>query len=173
MKKYAMLTVKGAIGLLPTSFRNRLKKNTALTAFYSRSLHKSGLFYGNLSKKEKVNLISVKFLVSFATFDGGRGFKSINLSTKPLLALSLQATLVTANGSINFISYAKLPAVGGEDWSLGLKKGKDNRSDAEFFGLARSADFELTADSDKYLAEVRAMISALQKDIAKQIKAKL
>lgn len=52
MKKYAMLTVKGAIGLLPTSFRNRLKKNTALTAFYSRSLHKSGLFYGLPSKKK-------------------------------------------------------------------------------------------------------------------------
>ena len=52
MKKYAMLTVKGAISLLPTSFRNRLKKNTALTAFYSRSLHKSGLFYGLPSKKK-------------------------------------------------------------------------------------------------------------------------
>lgn len=52
MKKYAMLTVKGAIGLLPTSLKNRLKKNTALTAFYSRSLHKSGLFYGLPSKKK-------------------------------------------------------------------------------------------------------------------------
>lgn len=56
MKKYAMLTVKGAIGLLPTSFRNRLKKNTALTAFYSRSLHKSGLFYGLPSKKKALLL---------------------------------------------------------------------------------------------------------------------
>lgn len=134
---------------------------------------KSGLFYGNLSKKEKVNLISVRFLLSFATFDGGRGYKSINLSTEPLLSLSMQATLVTANNSINFISYAKLPARGGKGWSQGLKKSKDNRSNAEFFGLARSADFELTADSEKYLAEVRAMISGLQKDIAKQIKAKL
>jgi len=58
MKKYAMLTVKGAVGLLPRPFRNRLKKNTALTAFYSRSLHKSGLFYGLPSKKKALAMYS-------------------------------------------------------------------------------------------------------------------
>lgn len=56
MKKYAMLTVKGAVGLLPKTFKLKLKKNSALTALYSRSLHKSGLFYGLPSKKKALAL---------------------------------------------------------------------------------------------------------------------
>lgn len=56
MKKYAMLTVKGAVGLLPKTFKQKLKKNSALTALYSRSLHKSGLFYGLPSKKKALAL---------------------------------------------------------------------------------------------------------------------
>ena len=56
MKKYAMLTVKGAVGLVPKSIRAKLKKNAKLTALYSRSLHKSGLFYGLPSKKKSLAL---------------------------------------------------------------------------------------------------------------------
>ncbi|NDV91679.1 glycosyltransferase [Alteromonas sp. 345S023] len=54
MKKYAMLTVKGVIGLLPPSLKSRLKKNAKLTEFYSRSLQRSGLFYGFPSKKKRM-----------------------------------------------------------------------------------------------------------------------
>lgn len=53
MKKLAMMTVKGAIGLLPSSVKSKLKNNHKLTEFYSRSLQRSGLFYGFPSKKKR------------------------------------------------------------------------------------------------------------------------
>lgn len=51
-----MLTVKGAITLVPRAVRNKLKKNHKLTEFYSRSLQRSGLFYGIPSKKKQAAL---------------------------------------------------------------------------------------------------------------------
>ena len=56
MKKLAMLTVKGAIGLVPKAVRNKLKTNHKLTEFYSRSLQRSGLFYGFPSEKKRMAL---------------------------------------------------------------------------------------------------------------------
>ncbi|OFC70099.1 glycosyltransferase family 2 protein [Alteromonas confluentis] len=58
MKKYAMMTVKGAVGLLPKSVKSTLKDNHKLTEFYSRSLQRSGLFYGFPSKKKRMALYS-------------------------------------------------------------------------------------------------------------------
>ena len=56
MKKLAMLTVKGAVGLVPRAVREKLKSNHKLTEFYSRSLQRSGLFYGFPSEKKRMAL---------------------------------------------------------------------------------------------------------------------
>lgn len=56
MKKLAMLTVKGAVGLVPKTVRNKLKANHHLTELYSRSLQRSGLFYGFPSEKKRMAL---------------------------------------------------------------------------------------------------------------------
>ena len=61
MKKLAMLTVKGAVGLLPLSVKRKLKQNTFLTELYSRSLRRSGLFYGFGSKRKR-NALYKQFL---------------------------------------------------------------------------------------------------------------
>lgn len=53
-----MLTVKGAVGLVPKAVRNKLKSNHKLTEFYSRSLQRSGLFYGFPSEKKRMALYS-------------------------------------------------------------------------------------------------------------------
>ncbi|WP_273346594.1 glycosyltransferase family 2 protein [Alteromonas australica] len=58
MKKLAMMTVKGIIGLVPKPVRNKLKSNHKLTEFYSRSLQRSGLFYGFPSQKKLMALYS-------------------------------------------------------------------------------------------------------------------
>ena len=58
MKKLAMLTVKGAVGLVPKTVRNKLKTNHHLTELYSRSLQRSGLFYGFPSEKKRMALYS-------------------------------------------------------------------------------------------------------------------
>lgn len=47
-----MLTVKSAVGLVPKAVRNKLKTNHHLTELYSRSLQRSGLFYGFPSEKK-------------------------------------------------------------------------------------------------------------------------
>ena len=52
LKKYSMLAIKAGVGLVPKPVRNFAKKNPALTSLYSRSLQKSGLFYGFPSKKK-------------------------------------------------------------------------------------------------------------------------
>ena len=54
-----------------------------------------------------------------------------------------------------------------------MEKTRDNKSDADFFGLARSAGYEINANSDAYIKEVNAIISHLQKDIIKGIKSEL
>ena len=51
-----MMTVKGAVGLVPKAVRNKLKDNHKLTEFYSRSLQRSGLFYGFPSEKKRMAL---------------------------------------------------------------------------------------------------------------------
>ena len=61
MKKFAMLIVKGAVGLLPLSIKGKLKQNTFLTELYSRSLRRSGLFYGFGSKRKR-NALYKQFL---------------------------------------------------------------------------------------------------------------
>ena len=56
MKKLAMLAVKGAVGLVPKAVREKLKSNHKLTELYSRSLQRSGLFYGFPSEKKRMAL---------------------------------------------------------------------------------------------------------------------
>ena len=57
-KKYSMMAIKAGVGVVPKPLRNFAKKNPALTSFYSRSLQKSGLFYGFPSKKKLLALYS-------------------------------------------------------------------------------------------------------------------
>jgi hypothetical protein len=144
-------------------------KNIYLTS----NIIKSGNFYMKLATKEGYNLLMINFYVSFASFDGGRGYKDIKLATQPVMAVSASVGLITSNGGGGSITYDKLPVWGSADWSEGIEKGKDNESTAEWLGLARSAEFEITANSQKYLEELKDIISNLQKDIVKGIKENL
>lgn len=144
-------------------------KNIYLTS----NIIKSGNFYGKLSNKENYNLLIVNFYVSFASFDGGRGYKDIKLATKPVMAVSVKINLVTPNGAYNKLYYKDLPLWAGASWSEGIVKTKDNKSTSEFLGLARSADYSITANSEKYITELKEIIDGFQKDIAKNIKENL
>lgn len=135
--------------------------------FQTSNILKSGNFYLKLATKEGYNLLSVNFYITFASFDGGKGYKDVKLSTQPVMSVSASISLVNASGGSCWVSYDKMPVWASADWSEGMTKGKDNKSDAEFLGLARSAEYEITANSDKYLAEARDIISNLQKDIVK------
>lgn len=131
---------------------------------------KMGNFYAKTAN-EGYNLMGISFHVTFASFDGGKGYKDVKLSTQPVIAV--KATIgVGSPGGGGGVTYKK-DVWGSADWVKEMGKIKDNKGDAEFFGLARSADFAVIADSDAYLAEVKAIISNLQKDIVKNIKSTL
>jgi hypothetical protein len=132
-----------------------------------------GNFFMKPAPKEKTNLLSVRYYVAFASFEGKRGYKDISLATNPVLSVSVNVQLTTTNLSGNEISYSKMPVWGSSNWSQGIVKGKDNKNTAEFLGLARSAEYEITADPEKYISELKAIITNLQKDIVSGIKSKL
>ncbi len=131
-----------------------------------------GNFYQNLALKEGFNLLFINFNVSFASFDGGRGYKNVKLSTKPVISIKANVQLITPKGGYSWITYEK-EVWGSGDWSKGMGKTKDNKSTAGLLGLARSSEYAINADSQKYLSEVNDIISNFQKDIVKGIKAAL
>lgn len=70
IRRYSMLVVKGIVGLIPENIKNALKSNPKLTSFYSRSLQKSGLFYGFPSPKKMQ-----------ANYETNIGIQNINLES--------------------------------------------------------------------------------------------
>ena len=131
-----------------------------------------GNFFYKVAKDAEVNLIETNFFVSFANFDGGRGYKDIKLETKPVICVNASITITHPKGYTT-VFYKKAPIWGGDDWSEGVFKSKDNKGAATYWGLARSVDYQMKANSNAYLKEVEAIIEAWQKDIATGLKAEL
>lgn len=128
-------------------------------------------FYQKLATQENVNLINVTYNITFAAFDGSRGYSSASLETKPVLAILPYFTLTNPKGSISFITVEGGPIWGNEGWSLGIRETDLNKLD--YFGLATSADYAVEADPDKYIAEVKAIIMNFQTDFVAALKAEL
>lgn len=145
---------------------------TNANIYLSTNILSMGNFYQKLVQKEEYNLMMVDFYVTFASFDGGRGYKNISLETNAVMAVSVKVWVMTAGGKAE-IYYKDMPVWGGDDWSLGLEKVKDNASTSEWLGLARSGEYYVMADPEKYISEVKSMISSLQKDLIKGIKSEL
>lgn len=143
---------------------------TNKVVYYTDNVFQSGLMNQNMTTKEKVNLITAKYFVTFASFDGGKGYKKITLSTKPILAVGVEFTIMTPGAKMVYIIYGKLPIWGSSNWSKGIVETKDNEGMSTLLGLARSTGYAVDANSELFLNEVKAIISALQKDIVKAIK---
>jgi hypothetical protein len=125
-----------------------------------------GTFYQNLSVQNDVSLIAVYYNITFASFDGGRGYSSAVLETKP--NLTIQPTVVIDGVTISF---GDLPIWGNNDWSLGIAE--TDLDKLEYFGLTTSAEYAIKADPEKYIAEVKAIISNFQTDLIQALKAEL
>lgn len=128
-------------------------------------------FYQKLATQENVNLINVNYNITFAAFDGSRGYSSASLETKPVLAILPLFSMTNPKGSFSFITVEGGPIWGNEGWSLGIKETDLNKLD--YFGLATSADYAIEADPDKYIAEVKAIIMNFQTDFVAALKAEL
>lgn len=132
-----------------------------------------GRFYLNLAAKEKFNLLSIRYTVSYASFDASRGYSTMSMEAKASMAVSVQVVLTTPNESINFVELKKIPIYGNGGWANGVEKVSDNKSLSESTGLAFSAGFEVKANSEAYIAELKAILTHLQQDIVDAIAAKL
>jgi hypothetical protein len=130
----------------------------------------AGNFYQKLSTKENVNLISIGYYIKFADFEGAKTTSKNKLTTTA--GLSIQPAIMVYNpaGLFSWITFTK--AIGGNnDWSKGLVEKKSQ--DGSIFGLSSNADYAIHADEAKYIAELRSIISNLQKDLAQHIKSQL
>ncbi|UTW66402.1 hypothetical protein KFE94_17400 [bacterium SCSIO 12643] len=142
----------------------RPKNNNVFTTFKI-----PGTFYQNLAAKEKINLISIGYIVRFAQFEGqNSGLSKNSLTTTAGLMITPVISLVNPKGSFAWITYDK-NIYGNNDWSNGLIK--TGSRDGSALGLSSSADYAIDANQEKYLNELKQLIIYLQKDIANQLKA--
>jgi hypothetical protein len=137
---------------------------------YMTSARIPGNFYNNAAKKGNMNLISINYVIRFASFDSKKKSNSNSLTTSA--GLSIQPTVLITNpkaawGSITF----EKPIEGNNDWSKGLIE--TDSSDGSFWGLSSKGEYSIHADEAKYIEELRQIVLNAQKAIVAQIKAKL
>lgn len=156
---YPAIAVTRDISFPPANV-NRYASNNRVT---------SGLFFQNMAKKEKFNLLTIHYNISFATFDGGKGYKSISLSTNPVMAVNATAMIYTTDMGWIPLYFKKMPVWAGVSWSEGVFKTDDNKSAADFLGLARSGEYVIKANSEKYINELESIILKIQKDMVEQL----
>lgn len=130
-----------------------------------------GTFYQKFASENEVNLISIGYYLTYASFDGGRGYKRAYLETQPVLSVNPVITLSNPKGTIGFITIGKGPFWGTGDWSLGLRETDLNQ--LEYFGLATSAEYAVEANADKYIEEVKDIVMNFQVDLVEALKAEL
>ena len=130
-----------------------------------------GNFYQKLSTQENVNLLSIGYFITFAGFEGSRGYSSARLETSAALSVQPYIMLVNPKGAFAFLTMDRGPIWGNNDWSLGLKETELNK--LEYFGLATSAKYAIQANPDKYIAELKAIIMNYQVALVKAIKENL
>ncbi len=159
---YPVLYVKRDVNFMPAN------KNV-----YATSSAVPGRFYQNLSEKEKFNLLSIRYTVSYASFDASRGYATMSMKANAIMAVGVEITLTTPNGSFNFIELRKLPIYGNSGWANGVEKVSDNKSTSELTGLAFRAGFEVKANSEAYIKELEAILTHLQLNIVGVMAAEL
>lgn len=128
-------------------------------------------FYQKLSTQENVNLISIGYYITFAGFEGSRGYSSARLETSAALSIQPVIMLTNPKGAFAFASMEGGPIWGNNDWSLGLKETELNK--LEYFGLATSAKYAIQADPDKYVAELKSIIMNYQSGLVNALKSNL
>jgi len=157
---YAVLFVKEGVSFRPANKNVYIAGNKIYANFYQK-----------LATQENVNLLNLSYNITFAGFEGSRGYSSDSLETQPFLSIFPMISLVNPKGAASFITVSEGPIWGNGDWSLGIKETDLNKLD--YFGLATSADYAIEADPDKYIAEVKAIIMNFQTDLVAALKAEL
>ncbi|WP_339608646.1 hypothetical protein [uncultured Roseivirga sp.] len=129
-----------------------------------------GNFYFNAAKKTNVNLISVSYMIRFASFDSKKNVNKNSLTTTAGLSILPNVLITNPKGQWGSITFEK-SIEGNNDWSKGLVE-TDSR-DGSFWGLSSKGEYSIHADEAKYIEELRQIVLNAQKAIAAQIKANM
>ena len=125
-------------------------------------------FYQRLSSKESTNLISIGYTVRFAAFNGQHvGLSKNRLETHAALSITPSIMIVNPKGSFSWITVGE-NIWGNSGWAEGLVK--TSSRDGSFVGLSSSADYAVAANQDQYIAELKSIVSNLQKSIVSVLK---
>jgi hypothetical protein len=130
----------------------------------------SGNFYGKLAAKEKVTLMSIGYIIRFASFEGSKTVSKNKLTTRAGLSVIPAIMIYNPSGSFSWIAF-KQHIYGNNEWSNGLIE-IDSR-DGSYWGLSSKGKYAIEADEAKYIAELRSLISNMQKGIANHIKSEI
>ncbi|MFT2091634.1 glycosyltransferase family 2 protein [Paraglaciecola sp. 2405UD69-4] len=104
LKKYLMLLIKLVVGLFPKKFRSWFKKFPVLTSLYSRSLQKSGLFYGFPSRKKLDALYAKNRLQQNKLIAGYKSIQRCKLNLVVVVPKNRQNQLiVTIKSLVNIV----------------------------------------------------------------------
>lgn len=138
-------------------------------AFYT-SATIPGNFYAKMSSKEKVTLMSVGYIIRFASFEGSKTVSKNKLTTTAGLSIMPVIMITNPSGAFSWISFKK-PIEGNNDWSNGLVK-IDSR-DGSYWGLSSKGEYAIEANEAKYIAELKDLLTNLQKDMVDLIKSEI
>ncbi len=129
-----------------------------------------GNFYNNAAKKSDVNMLSINYLVRFASFESTKKSNSNTLTTTAGLSIQPTISMINPKAAWGWIVFEK-PVEGDNDWSKGLVE--DDSTDGSFWGLSSKGEYSIYADEDKYIEQLRTVVLNMQKAIVSQIKANL
>lgn len=127
-----------------------------------------GNFFQKLSSQGKTNLIGIWYTVGFAAFEGKHsGLSKNSLNTHAALSITPGIMIINPKGAFSSISIDG-SIWGNNTWAEGLIK--TSSKDGSFWGLSSSADYAIAANEDHYIAELKSIVSNLQKSIVKLLK---
>ncbi|KYG78978.1 hypothetical protein [Roseivirga echinicomitans] len=137
---------------------------------YSTSAKIPGNFYNNAAKKGDMNLISINYVIRFASFDGKKSMTRNSLTTEAGLSILPNVSITNPKAAWGSITFDK-PIEGDNDWSKGLVE--TNSRDGSFWGLSSKGEYSIHADEAKYIEELRQIVLNTQKAIVAQIKSNM
>ncbi|KYG71448.1 hypothetical protein MB14_11790 [Roseivirga ehrenbergii] len=129
-----------------------------------------GNFYNNEAKKANVNMISISYMIRFASFDGSKNTNRNTLTTSAGLSIQPTISIINPKAAWGWVAFNK-QIEGNNDWSKGLVE-TDSR-DGSFWGLSSKGEYSIHADEAKYIEELRQIVLNAQRAIVAEIKASL
>jgi hypothetical protein len=125
-------------------------------------------FYQKVSTQQNTNMISIGYTVRFASFDGDQvGLSKNRLTTSAAISITPSVLIVNTKGAFSWVTFGEA-IWGNNGWSEELVETKSRNG--SYFGLSSKGEYAISANEEQYLAELKSIVSNLQKSIASLLK---